>query len=424
MGLSGGIDSVCLLRTLAELPQTETGRLEVLHVDHGLRPESAGDAAFCRDLAAELGLVFHPVALPPGSLGKGNVQAEARRLRRQVLETKALERGLAGVALGHNADDQAETVLFRLLRGVGPRGLQGMSPWSPPYLRPLLGVSRAGIREVVDAKGWAYREDPSNASDRYARNRLRHGLLPALEAIHPGARRSLLRLASLARDDDRLLSRLACGALGDLARREPEGLRMPVAELRGLDPALRRRVFLAAWEAVGGDPSRLEAAHLQEVESLLAAGRAHRRAPIPGPQRLVRSYGDLWALSFGADGRFAVDMTLEAMGRHALPDSALEVVWARDPAPQGVPAVGVLGGRGAGGLRVKSRDPGDRLEVGSGRTIKLKDLLLTARVPLWRRDRCLLVGDGRGFFGLLAPGWAWGGGGASQGQVWLSGEAY
>jgi tRNA(Ile)-lysidine synthase len=389
-------------------------------VDHGLREESAEDARFCRELAASLGLPHHELRLAPGAFGRGQgLQAQGRRLRRRFLEETLARRGLGAVALGHHADDQVETVLFRLLRGAGARGLGGMREWAPPYLRPLLGVRRAELEDLARRQGWAHREDSSNQTGRYARNRLRRAALPALRAVHPGADAAVLRLARLSREDDACLSALAREALREAAVVEPEGLRFPPGALAGLHPAVRRRVYLAAWEAVGCDPGALEARHLESVEALLAPGRAHRRAPLPGPGTVASSYGDLWFLRPGAYSPAPREVRLHALEAGAGPCSSRDTpIWTRRE-PAGVPAVAVPGGRGVGGLWARTRRPGDRLELGSGAGSKVKDVLMEARLPRWRRARALVVGDAMGVLGLLAPGSAWGGEDGEGGWVWL-----
>ncbi len=415
---SGGLDSVCLLRLLVEAGAAVGGPIEIAHVDHGLREGSADDARFCRALAEELGLPFHLGRLDPGDLAGGRgVQAEARELRRRFLEETRARRGLGAMALGHHADDQVETVLFRLLRGTGPRGLAGMAEWDPPLLRPLLRVRRADLEALARSRGWAHREDPTNDTDRYARNRLRRRALPALRAVHPGVDGAVLRLARLAREDDACLSELARSAFGRAAVAEPEGLRFPAGALTGLPVALRRRVYLAAWEALGGDPGVLEARHLEDVESLLGEGRAHRRAPIPGPLAVAASYGALWFLRPGA----LAPRPLEVRLVRPEDDRGAGPRWTLSR-PEGLPCVGVPSGRGIAGVTTRTWRPGDRLPSGEGGQVKVKDLLMEARLPRWRRARGLVVEDREGALGLRAPGRAWGGEDGTRGWVWFRAE--
>ncbi len=414
VAVSGGLDSVCLARVLAGLAARGAGRIEVAHVDHGLRPGSGDDAAFCRELARELGCPFHLRTLR-GGRARGNLQAWARRERRAFLEETLGARGLGAVALGHHADDQVETVLFRLIRGAGPRGLAGMREHDPPYVRPFLRVHRRELEALAREQGWEWREDPSNRLSRFARNRIRSELVPLLRSIHPGAERSILRAAGLLEEDDRVLSALAREALDGLATPEPEGLRMPAAAVGDLERALRRRVYLAAWERVGGEPPALESRHLAAVDALLAPGPAHREAPIPGPARVVRSYGDLWFLRPGAWEVPEVSVRLPEPGVWPVAATGVRIVWGEgDPPVPG--AVRVPARRGRRGLTVRTWRPGDRVAAGPGSPRKVKDLLMEARVPRWRRRGALVVGDEAGWFGLLLPDRAWS---PARGRAWV-----
>ncbi|MBI5016387.1 MAG: tRNA lysidine(34) synthetase TilS [Deltaproteobacteria bacterium] len=417
VAVSGGLDSVCLLQALAALRGEAVGRVEVAHVDHGLRSDSDEDAQFCRRLAEELGMVFHLrcLGLKEFLPGRG-VQAEARRLRRAFFEEVRRVRDLGAVALGHHADDQAETVLFRLVRGTGPRGVRGMSAWDPPYVRPLLGLRRADLEAAVAAQGWAFREDPSNASPRFLRNRIRHEVLPLLAALNPSVVEALGRFAGLAADDDDLLSAVARAELTELARPEPEGLRLSAESLLRHPLALRRRLYLAVWEAVGCDPSVLEARHLEAVDALLEPGRPHRWAPVPGPGGFARSYGDLWGLAPGFRSRPSGPVALRDGEPSSLPGGAgVAVAWGPTP-PDGVPHVGLEEGRPGTLLVARPWRPGDRVD---GR--KVKDLLMEACLPAWRRQRAVLVEDGDEALGLLAQGRAWSAArpGRTVGALWL-----
>ncbi|WP_412067571.1 tRNA lysidine(34) synthetase TilS [Rubrivirga sp. IMCC43871] len=177
---SGGVDSTVLLHTLVALGV----EIVAAHVDHGLRPDSAEDGAFVADLASSLGVRCVRLAV---AVDEGNVQAEARRARYAALAEAAREQGCTAVATGHTATDQAETVLLALARGAGLRGLAGMPPTRALgdgviLLRPLLHAARAEVEAAAREHGWAWRDDSSNATDRFARNRLRHTALPALRA--------------------------------------------------------------------------------------------------------------------------------------------------------------------------------------------------------------------------------------------------
>ena len=180
VAVSGGVDSTVLLRLLVEIGHP----VVAAHVDHGLRPESSEDAAFVAALAEELGVPFVGLKV---EVGAGNVQAAARGARYSTLAEVARQWGCEAVATGHTATDQAETVLMALARGAGLRGLAGMPvrrmlDGGVDLVRPLLQSSRDHVLAVATARGWTWREDPTNATGRYRRNRLRHTVMPALRA--------------------------------------------------------------------------------------------------------------------------------------------------------------------------------------------------------------------------------------------------
>lgn len=185
---SGGADSTALLHLLVETAGWHKGILSVAHFDHGLRPESAADAAFVRDQAGALGL---PFTLGEGRLGSAS-EAEARAARLAFFDAVPADR----VALGHHARDQAETVLFRLIRGTGPGGLAGIPRRRDRLVRPLLDVDPEDLRAFLRERGVPWREDPTNADPRYTRNRIRAEVLPLLEDVRPGATRAIARTAA------------------------------------------------------------------------------------------------------------------------------------------------------------------------------------------------------------------------------------
>jgi len=210
---SGGPDSTALADALARLAPPRGWTLRLAHVDHGIRAGSASEAGQVEQLAHRLGLEFSAlsVQVAPG----GSLQDRARQERLGALRAEAERSGATAVALGHTADDQAETVLMRLLTGATPRGLTAIAERSGLLARPLLRVWRDETRAYCDALGLPVLDDPSNADPRFIRSRVRHELLPALEAVFPGARRRLVILAERQR---RLLQTTANNWAGE----EPE----------------------------------------------------------------------------------------------------------------------------------------------------------------------------------------------------------
>jgi tRNA(Ile)-lysidine synthase len=227
VAVSGGADSVALLGLLVATAGAHRGRLQVATVDHGARDGSAADADFVEALAADLGLPFVRFTL---ALGPGASEARLRDARREAL-------GSLGtlVALGHHLDDQAETVMLQLLRGAGSHGLAAMAPRNGPWVRPLLGLTRAELRGWLTHRGLTFREDPTNTSPRYLRNRVRAELMPLLEDLRPGAAGALARAAGHLAQDDAWLSALAGEVPGPPFEREA---------LDALPPPVLRRVLL------------------------------------------------------------------------------------------------------------------------------------------------------------------------------------
>ena len=204
--LSGGQDSVCLLDCAVRLG----AEVAAVHVNYGLRDAAAGDEHHCAALCAALGVPLRVVRA--GTVPQGNLQAWARDVRLGAGLREAEERD-ALLATGHTASDQAETVLYRLAASPGRRALLGMVPREGRVVRPLLTISRDETAAHCRARGLAWVEDATNASDAFARNRTRHALLPALRGLHPAAERNVVRTAELLRDEAEVLDDVVATAL-------------------------------------------------------------------------------------------------------------------------------------------------------------------------------------------------------------------
>jgi tRNA(Ile)-lysidine synthase len=253
--VSGGRDSVCLLDVAVALSGADAVR--ALHVNYGLRDAADADEAHCVALAERLGVPFevHRAARPEDA--GGNLQAWARDVRYGAAARLAAAAGATGrVAAAHTATDQAETILYRLAASPGRRALLGMPAQSGRLVRPLLGITREETAAWCRARGLEWREDATNATDRYARGRVRGGLVPALRAVHPAAERNVVRTAELLRDEAEVLDVVVDTAL---AGRD----RIAVDHLAALPRALARLVVRRLAErATGGfcarAPGRLD----------------------------------------------------------------------------------------------------------------------------------------------------------------------
>ena len=268
LAVSGGPDSTALLHGAALLAPARGWRLTVAHLDHALRPTSADEAAAVAATAAGMGL--------PAEIRRTDVTAIAasehrsledagRQARYRFLEQVAASHGPeALIATAHTADDAAETILLRLARGSGLRGLRGIPARRGRIVRPLLNARRMVLREALDAAGIAYSTDPSNADTAHARNRVRAELLPALERLNPAAVEALTRFGRLSADDDDLLDALAAAELAQ--RRDPADA--SIDWHRPPARALGRRVLRLAI----GDP----APSAERVDALLDAAEGPR----------------------------------------------------------------------------------------------------------------------------------------------------
>ncbi|HEX8139895.1 MAG TPA: tRNA lysidine(34) synthetase TilS [Pyrinomonadaceae bacterium] len=309
VAVSGGADSVALLLALEELLAAGRLRLEatVAHLDHGLRAEAGRlDALWVEELGRSLGF---PVALGRASVasvaeaGRDNLEQAARRARYEFLAATAAERQAHSVLVAHTLDDQAETVMLRLLRGSGAEGLSGMDGvrWLAEgqevlLARPLLRWARRSDTEsYCRERGREWRVDAMNTDERFARVRVRQSLLPLMQTFNGRVVEALARTAELLREDSAALEAAATELLSEASlddRQAVSPLRIDV--LKGAPPALSRRA-LRQWIGRGrGDLRRLEMTHLLAVEALLEGERGGRVAVLPGGSRVRRKLGRLY----------------------------------------------------------------------------------------------------------------------------------
>src|SRR5262252_3984730 len=290
---SGGADSLALAAALAHEAPRRQLRAGGVTVDHGLQPGSAERA---RRVAAVLaGLGLDPVEAVPVTVaagpGTGGPEAAARGARYQALDGAARRTGACAILLAHSLDDQAETVLLGLARGSGARSLAGMPPARGHYRRPLLGVRRATLRMACDALDLRPWDDPQNADPAFARARVRHQALPALEAaLGPGVAQALARTAGQLRSDAEALDELAASQAPLL--RDPDGAWRPDA-LRAANTAIRTRVLRMAAIEAGCPPGKLTARHVGALDTLVTGWHGQRWTTLPGGIRAMLRYGRL-----------------------------------------------------------------------------------------------------------------------------------
>ncbi len=298
VGVSGGRDSVALLHLLHRLGHR---KLVVCHVNHGLRGRASGqDALFVRRLAARLGLAFESLKVDVAGLAVergGSVETIARAVRLEFFAAMARKHRCPRVLLAHHADDQAETVLMRVLRGTGIGGLAGMAEATPvrvggtrfTLLRPLLSVRRREIDEFIKVRRIKFREDATNAETAATRNRVRHELLPLVsEKLGQDVAPMLTRLARVAKRDEDLLATLSARLEEELAA-EDGGLAL-TSKFKAAHPALQHRVMLA-WLRKREVPD-LSQLHVEQAMRLVTE-HDPARINLPGALQLRRKAGRL-----------------------------------------------------------------------------------------------------------------------------------
>lgn len=416
VALSGGADSVGLLFILRALEAEGECRLTaVLHLNHHVRDgECARDEAFCRALAARLGVPIEVGSVDVPALAaarRWSIEVAGRHARHAFLEQARARVGADVVALAHTAEDQAETVLLRLLRGAGPAGLRGMLPRRGALVRPLLEVRREALRAWLEAMGEPWCEDSTNRDVTNPRNRVRHVLLPLLARdFARGVVPALGRTAEIAREDERLLERLADEAAGAVLRAHEGEVRLDRAALASQPLALQRRLVRRALHAAGHPRAYGARAVARALEACLAAAPA---LDLPG-LRLECRGGE--AVLVRANGRRAGarpaplvasrgsaawgPLELPVPGAVDLPGGAGRLTaqgpLPREAAPAPGAGVAVVAATAVGArLRVRSRRPGDRLRpLGlGGHRRKLQDVLVDRKVPRDARDGVPVVVD-------------------------------
>ncbi len=386
VAVSGGADSICLLHVLAELAPRWALGLSVFHLNHQLRgEESRQDAAFARETAEKLGLKVFIREVDVGrlrALSGGNLEQAARQARRDFFR-ESIGSGLADrIALGHTLSDQAETVLFRLLRGSGPGGLAGILPvTSEGLVRPLIDVRRAEVEQYLRDRNIPWREDSSNCDLAYARNRIRHELLPALvRDWNPALPEALAHMATLVRDEEEQWSREMRQLAAEHFTSGKGAVILPAEVLRSLALPVARRLVRHAIEAVKGDLRRVGFGHVEAILKMAEKKEGHSRVQVPGLD-VIRSFGWIRLAPPSAPGSApaggaSIELkVLEGEGVWNQPDGCLDAEL--------LPA----------GLEPRNWRAGDRYQpVGYDSPQKVKLLFQKHRVPLWeRRDWPMLV---------------------------------
>jgi tRNA(Ile)-lysidine synthase len=407
VGASGGRDSTALFHILTQMREDLRLTIHAAYFDHGLRPDAAEDAALVAALSRTLGYPFHNGAGDARAYAQRmrlSVEDACRRLRYEYLLSVAHTVGAQALATGHTRDDQAETVLMRVIRGGGPTGLAGIPPvrvqGEVRVIRPLIGVSRAETAEYLTHRGISWRDDPTNTDLSILRNHIRWVTLPFLEGYNPDVRPTLARLADLLRDEGEALDALAGPLIAETLAGGPGVVRIALERFARLPVAVQRRALREAVRRARGTIASVAFVHIEGARRLALDGRTGAVLELPGGVRVVRQAEALEVAAGAATPpgeATAGEYRLPVPGSVVAAEYGVQVVASevsadapdiRERAGHPSPGEIVVDRQRAGsGLILRGPRPGDRFAPFGmgGRRKKISDFLRDAGVPAYRR---------------------------------------
>jgi tRNA(Ile)-lysidine synthase len=398
VGLSGGADSVALLHVLKAL---DIGlNLRAVYIDHGLRPEDTpAEIEFCANLCKGLGVPFSTgkIFLPPGK--KSNMQDTLREYRYEILESLAHEHRADRIALGHNKDDQAETVLLNFMRGSALSGLGGIPPCRGKIIRPLIETDRADIEKYLGEIGAKFVTDSSNLKQRYTRNKVRLSLLPALKAYNPNIVDTLSRNADIVRDENVYMERLAIKKTMTLiSRKAASRIELFLSPLQTIEKAIQRRVLKIAVSSVE-TLKGIGAAHIDDIIALVNNASTGASICLPKGIRAIKGYSILTITTQEKSPVTINTHDLNVPGEAVIAEAGVVI---RASLAEGLfydaadkLHIVVDGERLKNPLAVRARLDGDYFyPVGFGRRKKLQDFFVDEKLPKERRGGVPLVFSG------------------------------
>lgn len=394
VALSGGLDSVVLLHLLRFLVEDWQLELGAAHFDHRMRPGSEADAEWVAALCRAWG-----VPLERGAARRSlRSEAAARAARYRFLRAAARRRGAGRLTTAHHADDQAETVLFRILRGTGLSGLRGIPARRGRIVRPLLPFRRAQVEEYAHAAELAWREDPTNRILSFARNRIRHEVLPLLEQVTPGATGALLRLAEHARDAEAAWDAVLEALLpGVIERVTDEAVELARPRLLAYHSSIRARLLRRLLRRYGSVPDR---AGTMAALEFISGGASGGQMRLAGGVRLEREFDRIRLRRATRAAPAAPEQPLViavpgGAGRARIGGRRVEAHWTSGTGEDVAGAETFDAGSLRFPLELRGWHPGDRIRLPSG-SKKLKKLFLERRVGRSERARVPLLVDAGG----------------------------
>jgi tRNA(Ile)-lysidine synthase len=401
IGLSGGPDSVCLSVILDEVRDNFNLSLYALYVDHGLRPEeSRNEENFCKSFCYEHGMDFHSEKIEVRANAEENrinIHEAARELRYDAFQRTAHKIRASKIAVAHNADDQAETVLMRLVRGAGRRGLSGMPYMRGNIIRPLLDISREDIENFLSGRQIKFVADSSNLKKEYLRNRLRMEIIPFLKKDNPSLVKSINRTADIFREEENYLDIVTTKTVMRLITRKTDrSIELFLIPLINIEKSILRRVFRRALGEIGADRG-IELVHIDDIIRLVRENRSGDTITLPQGIRAVKGYSTL--LITGEHSVNLRTQNIDVPGEITLSENGLTLVselYDKSIEFNGKNVSVFDYGSLTLPLQVRARKEGDYFyPAGFGRRKKLQDFFVDEKVPREKRDSVPLVVSGK-----------------------------
>lgn len=415
VALSGGPDSVCLLHCLKKLENIYEMTIYAAHLNHMIRGmEAQKDAMYTAKLCDSFGITFFVKSVDVPLYAKEkrlSIEEAARKIRYEMLFEIKEKIGANKIAVAHNLDDQAETVLMRLMRGTGIHGLKGMDYFREDGLiRPLMDVQKTDILSYCDQQGLSPRLDKTNEETEYTRNRIRLNLIPLIqEQYSPQIKTLVAKMANLLREDDAFLEEEA----DRIFRRDsvilPDRVKIQADDIRALHPAIAKRVIRQAVRETADTLEGIESGHIEDVLDLMGSAKTHAMIHLPRgvfvykrPEGVLFTKKTIEAVSSAyryplkqGESLFIPEMNLKMDSRilskercMVLPTGNLTKAFDLDKI--------------RGELVVRNRQDGDRIRpMGMGGTKKLKDLFIDLKIPREKRDSIPILCDDQGILWVV-----------------------
>jgi len=406
VGVSGGPDSLALLHALSILSKRGNFSLHTAHLNHSFRGQEADDEAmWVKKTSESWGIPCTVIKEDVPAIAKKeglSPQEAGHRVRKEFFLTLLHRLKAQKIALGQQADDQAETILMHLLSGAGSEGLQGIRLASFPFIRPLLFITRQEIEEYCRLNGLEPRQDPSNSKNIYLRNRIRNQLMPWLkENINPNLVASLQKTAAILQSEEDYWRELVAEFAREHIKREESGdVKLVLAAFNGQPVALQRRIIRTVCQEITGEQG-LAFFHVEEIRKLALQGQVGKRLDLPGELLVVRDYRELlFTLNYQEQPNGGIQpRKLKIPGKVLVPETGqLITATIRSEKPEaGVNRVWLpLEDHEMPDLCCRSRQTGDWLTpLGMTGRKKLKEFFIDRKVPRPMRERLLLIAMGK-----------------------------